>query len=74
MAPSSATGGRRFLRLAFVPTRASVDLLVVDCNPLEGLALLTKPDRHLRSVKRAGTVHHHAGVFPFALESAIVSF
>jgi hypothetical protein len=36
---------------------------VVDCNPLERLALLTQPERHLRPVKRAGTIHHHAGVF-----------
>jgi imidazolonepropionase-like amidohydrolase len=37
---------------------ASADLLVVDGNPLERLALLTDPGRHLRLVMKAGAIHH----------------
>ena len=44
-------------RVGVVAAGASADLLVVDGNPLERLAVLTDPDRHLRLVMKAGTVH-----------------
>jgi imidazolonepropionase-like amidohydrolase len=47
-------------RIGVVAPGASADLLVVDGNPLERLALLTRPERHLRLVMRAGAVHHQA--------------
>jgi imidazolonepropionase-like amidohydrolase len=38
---------------------ASADLLVVDGNPLEDLAVLTDPARNLRLVMAAGRVHRN---------------
>lgn len=35
-------------------TGAAADLLVLDGNPLEDIAVLTTPQRHLRYVIRAG--------------------
>jgi imidazolonepropionase-like amidohydrolase len=44
-------------RVGVVAPGAAADLLVVDGNPLERLALLTEPRRHLRLVMKAGTLH-----------------
>jgi imidazolonepropionase-like amidohydrolase len=44
-------------RVGVVAPGASADLLLVDGNPLERLALLTEPARHLRLVMKAGAIH-----------------
>jgi imidazolonepropionase-like amidohydrolase len=44
-------------RVGVVAPGAFADLLLVDGNPLERLALLTEPERHLRLVMKAGAVH-----------------
>jgi imidazolonepropionase-like amidohydrolase len=44
-------------RVGVVAPGAFADLLVVHGNPLERLALLTEPERHLRLVMKAGAVH-----------------
>ena len=44
-------------RVGVVAPGALADLLVVDGNPLDRLAVLTDPDRHLRLVMKAGTVY-----------------
>jgi imidazolonepropionase-like amidohydrolase len=36
---------------------ALADLLLVDGDPLQRLEVLTDPDRHLRLIMAAGTVH-----------------
>jgi len=45
-------------RVGVVAPGAFADLLLVDGNPLERLALLTEPERHLRLVMKAGAIHH----------------
>jgi imidazolonepropionase-like amidohydrolase len=59
---SATTVAARLLGLegevGVVAPGASADLLVVDGNPLERLALLTEPQRHLRLVMKAGAIHH----------------
>ena len=45
--------------LGVVEEGALADLLLVDGNPLENLALLTDPARHLRLVMAAGRVHRN---------------
>jgi imidazolonepropionase-like amidohydrolase len=59
---SATTVAARLLGLegevGVVAPGAFADLLVVDGNPLERLALLTEPERHLRLVVKAGTIHH----------------
>jgi imidazolonepropionase-like amidohydrolase len=47
-------------RVGVVAPGASADLLVVDGNPLERLAVLTEPERRLRLVMRAGVIHRQA--------------
>jgi imidazolonepropionase-like amidohydrolase len=47
-------------RLGVVAPGAIADLLVVDGNPLENVALLATPDRTIRTVVKAGIVHRHA--------------
>jgi imidazolonepropionase-like amidohydrolase len=44
-------------QVGVVAPGAYADLLVVDGNPLERLGLLTEPERHLRLVMKAGTIH-----------------
>jgi imidazolonepropionase-like amidohydrolase len=44
-------------RVGVVAPGAFADLLLVDGNPLERLALLTEPARHLRLVMKAGAIH-----------------
>ena len=44
-------------RVGVVAPGAFADLLLVDGNPLERLALLTEPERHLRLVMKAGAIH-----------------
>jgi imidazolonepropionase-like amidohydrolase len=46
-------------RVGVVAEGASADLLVVDGNPLDGLEVLTEPERHLRLVMRAGRIHRN---------------
>jgi imidazolonepropionase-like amidohydrolase len=61
---SATTVAARLLGLqgqvGVVAAGALADLLVVDGNPLERLALLTEPERHLRLVMKAGTIHRQA--------------
>jgi imidazolonepropionase-like amidohydrolase len=58
---SATTVAARLLGLqgqvGVVAPGAFADLLVVDGNPLERLAVLTEPERHLRLVMRAGAIH-----------------
>lgn len=44
-------------RIGEVTPGAWADLLVVDGNPLEDVGVLTAPDKHLKVVMKAGTVH-----------------
>jgi imidazolonepropionase-like amidohydrolase len=46
-------------RVGVVAPGASADLLVVDGNPLDRLAVLADPARHLRLVMKAGAVYHN---------------
>jgi len=58
---SATTVAARLLGLqgqvGVVAPGAFADLLLVDGNPLERLALLTEPERHLRLVMKAGAIH-----------------
>jgi imidazolonepropionase-like amidohydrolase len=58
---SATTVAARLLRLegrvGVVAPGAFADLLLVDGNPLERLALLTEPQRHLKLVMKAGAIH-----------------
>jgi imidazolonepropionase-like amidohydrolase len=44
-------------RLGVVAPGAIADLLVVDGNPLEDVAMLAQPDRHVRAVVQSGRLH-----------------
>jgi imidazolonepropionase-like amidohydrolase len=44
-------------RLGVVAPGAIADLLVVDGNPLEKVALLAQPARNIRAVMQAGNLH-----------------
>ena len=47
-------------QVGVVAPGALADLLVVDGDPLQRLEVLTDPDRHLRLIMAAGTVHQHS--------------
>jgi imidazolonepropionase-like amidohydrolase len=44
-------------RLGVVAPGAIADLLVVDGNPLQDVAMLAQPDRHVRAVVQSGRLH-----------------
>ena len=46
-------------RLGVVAVGAIADLLVVDGNPLDNVALLATPERTVRSVMQGGVMHRH---------------
>ncbi|MCW3473492.1 metal-dependent hydrolase family protein [Limobrevibacterium gyesilva] len=48
-------------RLGVVTPGAIADLLVVDGNPLDDVSILSMPERHIRTVVKAGVVHRTAG-------------
>jgi imidazolonepropionase-like amidohydrolase len=47
-------------QLGVIAPGAIADLLVVDGNPLDNVAILAQPERNIRAVVKAGAVHHHA--------------
>jgi imidazolonepropionase-like amidohydrolase len=58
---SATTVAARLLRMegqvGVVAPGAMADLLVVDGDPLQRLEVMTDPERHLRLVMKAGTIH-----------------
>jgi imidazolonepropionase-like amidohydrolase len=58
---SATTVAARLLRMdgqvGVVAPGALADLLVVDADPLQRLEVLTEPDRHLKLIMKAGTIH-----------------
>jgi imidazolonepropionase-like amidohydrolase len=47
-------------QLGVIAPGAIADLLVVDGNPLDNVALLAQPERNVRAIIKSGAVHHHA--------------